>query len=134
MKKGVDWNWSADSTKAVKQIKDEITAPRFLTHFQSHLPVKLVCDASSVGLGAVLAHITPDRTERPIAFASRSLNKTERICSQIEKEALSLILCVKKFHMYLYGKQRFTLVTDHQPLLTMLGPKSGLPKLVAARL
>ena len=40
---------------------------------------------------------------------------------------------VKKFHSYLYG-QRFTLITDHQPLVTILGPKTGVPPLAAARM
>ena len=50
-------------------IKAEITAPNFLVHFQSGLPIKLVCDASQVGIGSVLAHIFPDSIERPIAYA-----------------------------------------------------------------
>ena len=134
LKKDVPWHWSADCQKAIDQIKREILAPNFLVHFQKNLPVMLVCDASQVGVGAVLAHVMPDGTERPIAFASRALSKAERNYSQIEKEGLALVYGVKKFHMYLYGRQRFTLVTDHKPLLAILGPKAGLPTLVAARL
>ena len=53
--------------------------------------------------------------------------------AQLEKEALSLVFGIQKFHQFLYGRQ-FTLVTDHKPLLTILGPKRGLPTLAAARL
>ena len=80
-----------------------------------------------------MAHVTDGGQERPIAYASRLLHMAESNYSQIEKEALALIYGVKKFHMYLYGRSQFTLVTDHKPLLVILGPKSGLPALVAAR-
>ena len=75
----------------------------------------------------------PTGEERPIAFASRTLNKSERNYAQIEKEALSIIFGIMKFHQYLYGR-KFLLVTDHKPLVTILGPKRGIPTLAAARL
>jgi len=51
----------------------------------------------------------------------------------VEKEALSLVYGIKKFHTYLYGRP-FTIVTDHKPLTAILGPKKGVPPLAAARL
>ena len=60
-------------------------------HYAPKLPLKLYCDASSVGIGAVLSHVMKDGTERPIAYASRSLSKAERNYSQIEREALSIV-------------------------------------------
>ena len=64
---------------------------------------------------------------------SRTLSSTERNYEQIEKEALSLVYGIHKFHQYLYG-HKFVLVTDHKPLLTLLGLKKGIPSLAAARL
>ena len=75
----------------------------------------------------------PNGEEKPIAFASRTLNKSERNYAQIEKEALSIISGIKTFHRYLYGR-KFLLVTDHKPLVTLLGLKSDIPTLAAARL
>ena len=74
-----------------------------------------------------------DGSERQIAFVSRTLSKSECNYAQLEKEALSLIFGVKKFHQYLYGR-KFTLITDHKPLTTILGPEKGIPSLAAARL
>ena len=65
----------------------------------------------------------------PVAFASRTLSSSKRNYAQVEKEALSLIYG----YPYLYGRQ-FTIVTDHKPLTTNLGPKKGIPPLAAARL
>lgn len=134
LRNNVEWCWTPECDEAVHRIKEEIISPRFLTNFQPDLPVKLTCDASSYGLGAVPAHVMPGKTERSKTFASRSLNQAERNYSPIQKEALVLVYGVTKFHTYFYGKQKFTLVTDHKPLLAIVGPMKGLPTLVAARL
>ena len=75
----------------------------------------------------------PNGEERPIAFASRTLHKNETNYAQLEKEALAIIFGVTKFHQYLYG-WKFDLITDHQPLLKILDPHTGVPTLAAARL
>ena len=75
----------------------------------------------------------PDGMEHPVAYASRTLSSAEKKYAQVEKEALALIFAVKKFHQYLYGRV-FTLVTDHKPLLVILGPTKGIPSLGASRL
>ncbi len=97
-----------------------------LAHYDPTLPIRLAGDASADGVGRVISHVMEDGTERPIAFASRTLLPSERNYSQVEKEALSLIFGVSKFHTYLYGR-KFVLVTDHKPLTTILGHKKRIP-------
>ena len=58
----------------------------------------------STGLGAVLSHSVPDRTEWLITVASHTLNPAEQIYSQIDKEALGIVWSLKKFHTYLNGR------------------------------
>ena len=102
-------------------------------HYNPSLPLKLAGDASAYGVGAVISHVMEDGSERPIPYASQTLSTPERNYAQVEKEALSLVFGVKKFHSYLYGR-KFTLVTDHKPFTTILGPKNNVPPLAAARL
>lgn len=80
----------------------------------------------------MLGHILADGSERPVMYASASLSKTERNYSQIEKESLSIIYRVKKFHNYLYGR-KFFLYNDHKPLQSLLSPLKALPPVAAAR-
>ena len=127
------WTWTPQCDKAFLDVKEMMTSEQVLCHYDPNRPVKLACDASPYGLGGVLSHIMDDGTERPIAFASRSLTKAEKGYSQIDKEALALYWGVLKFHTYLYGR-RFTLVTNHKPLVSILNPHTGIPAMTAARL
>ena len=123
------WKWSSECQQAFDQAKQMLSSSQLLTHYSPSLPIKLAADASEYGVGAVISHVGTDGNEHPIAFASKTLSTSERNYSQIEKEALALMFGVRKFQPYLYGR-RFTLVTDHKPLLTILGPKRGVSLLL----
>ncbi|XP_067046051.1 uncharacterized protein [Acropora muricata] len=64
---------------------------------------------------------------------SKSLTKAERNNSAIEKEALAIIFGIRKLQLCLYGR-KFTLLTDHQPLTLLSGPKRGTAPIAASRL
>lgn len=98
------WKWTAACNNAFQQAKEELSSSQVLVHYDPALPLTLAGDASAYGIGAVISHTMPDGTECPIAFASRSLFPSERNYAQLQKEALSLIFGVKKFHQYLYHK------------------------------
>lgn len=131
--KSITWNWSSDCQSAFDQLKKDISNATILAHFDPKLPVVLATDASNYGVGAVILHRYTDGSERPIAHASKTLSSAEKNYSQIEKEGLSIIYGVKKFHQYLIGRQ-FELVTDHQPLLSIFNPKKGIPSSSANRI
>ena len=132
LRHNVKWNWSKQCDAAFTDVKNKLLSAKVLMHYNPQKEITLATDASSYGLGAVLSHTTPFG-DKPIAFASRTLSQAECNYSQIEKEALSIVFGVKKFHQYLYGRT-FSLLTDHQPLVTIFGPKTGVPALAAARL
>ena len=126
------WKWSKECETAFQQLKEQLSSDQVLAHYDSALPIHLAYDASQYGVGAVISHVMPDGTERPIAYGSRTLNKAERNHTQIEREAAAIIFGVKKFHPYIF-RRKFTLITDHKPLTTIFSPKSSLPALAAKR-
>nr|KAG5692412.1 hypothetical protein BaRGS_032465 [Batillaria attramentaria] len=132
-KKANPWKWGEEEQAAFEQLKNVLSSDQVLVHFDPDKPVGLACDASNVGIGAVLFHRYPDGSERPIANVSKTLTAAERNYSQIHKEALAIIYGLRKFYQYLYGRQ-FILVTDHKPLTALFGPKKGTPLLAANRL
>ena len=133
LQENVRWEWTDNYQKAFKACKEGLFSDSLLVHYDLNRNLRLACDASSYGVGAVLSHVMEDGQERPIAYAPRTLSSSEKNYAQIEQEALSIIFGVKKFHQFLYGR-KFTLVTEHQPLLTILGPKTAIPQLAAARM
>ena len=133
LRRETKWEWTEQCKDAFESAKQALASSNVLTHYDPSLPLLLAGDASAYGIGAVISHRLPDGSEKPIAFASRSLTSAEQNYAQLEKEALSLIYGVKKFHQYLYGR-RFELITDHKPLTAIFGSKKGIPSLAAARL
>ena len=80
-----------EQEKSFNKVKGMLLTDRMLTHFDLELEVVLACDTSFYGVGdGVLSHRMLDGQERSIAYASRSLTKTERQSAQIEREALAL--------------------------------------------
>ena len=53
----------------------------------------------------------------PLAYASRILKEPELRYHTYEKEALAIMFGIKTFKNYIYGN-KFTIVTDHKPLLS----------------
>lgn len=128
-----EWRWTPECDDAMQKCTDLLTSQQVLVHYDCRKPLRLATDASPTGVGAVLSHVMENGDEKPIAFASRTLSSSECNYAQIEKEALSIIFGVKKFHKYLYGRS-FTLITDHKPLVTIFGPKTAVPTLAALRM
>ncbi|KII74749.1 Transposon Tf2-9 polyprotein [Thelohanellus kitauei] len=104
-----------------------------LSHYDQNLPLVLETDASNQGIGSVLYHKYPNNDLRPIGFASRTLSKSEKGYSTIEKEALSIVFGVKKFNQFLYGR-KFVLKTDHKPLERIFSNNHPLPIIAISRL
>jgi len=91
----------------------------------------IATDASDYAIGAVLSQ-GPVGQDRPIAYASRTLNKAEQNYNTTEKELLAIVWAVKHFRPYVYGT-KFLIVTDHKPSVWLFNVNDPGSRLVATQ-
>ena len=84
LQKQAKWHWGPDQEQAFTKVKHLMTSSKLLVHYDPVKELVLSCDASPYGVGAVLSHIMEDGSEKPIAFASRSLAAAEKKYSQLD--------------------------------------------------
>nr|CAD1832991.1 unnamed protein product [Ananas comosus var. bracteatus] len=70
----------------------------------------LECDASNVGIGAVLS-----QEGKPLAFFSEKLNNSRQNYSTYDKEFYTIVRALEHWRHYLISKE-FVLFTDHEAL------------------
>ncbi|XP_055590350.1 uncharacterized protein K02A2.6-like [Uranotaenia lowii] len=133
LKDSVAFEWNRECENAFRRVKQCMQSNNCLVHYSPELPLVLATDASPYGVGAVLSHVYPDGSERPIQFASQTLNSTQQKYMQVDKEAYAIIFGVKKFFQYLYGR-KFLLLTDNQAISKIFGEHKGLPVMSALRM
>ena len=113
-KKANLWHWTPECTIAFNQLRDALLqqpvlkAPDFAQQFTVR------CDASYLGLGAVLTQ-GEGIERRVVAYASRTLKDAETRYTATEIECLAMKWAVTHFRPYIHGT-RFTLETDHVAL------------------
>ena len=126
------WNWTQDCNEAFLDIKKCLSTSPVHAHFDPNERLVIACDASPYGVTAVLSHRYASGSERPIAYASRTLSPAEKNYSQNDREALAVMFGVKKFQEYVFGKT-FTLVTDNKALTHIYSPSKTISNVAASR-
>ena len=82
-KKATPWKWEDEEQATFEQLKNVLSSDQILVHFDPNKTLVLACDASNLGIGAVLVHHYPDGSESSIANMSKTLTAAERNYSQI---------------------------------------------------
>ncbi|KAL0849026.1 hypothetical protein ABMA28_013399 [Loxostege sticticalis] len=132
LKKNAKVTHTPEFIDSFNKSKDILCNAPVLQYPDFEKPFILTTDASDVSIGAVLSQGTVG-TDRPIAYASRTLSQTEIKYSTIEKELLAIVWAVKYFRPYLYGR-KFTIYSDHKPLTWLMSLKDPNSKLTRWRL
>jgi hypothetical protein len=122
LKESREWFWDAPQEEAFQKIKKVLMSAETMSHYDPKLQTVVSTDASNVGIGATLFQIQKDGTRRPVMYASRSLNDTEKAYAAIEKEALGTVWACERFDQFIRG-MKFTVETDHRPLVPLMTSK-----------
>jgi hypothetical protein len=93
------------------------------SYFDPDKETVIYTDGTPIGLGAVLTQKGVDGNPVPLHYASYPFTATESRYPQIDREVLAIYWAVKRFHLYLYGKD-FKIVTDHQPHVSLFNNQS----------
>ncbi|CAC5416660.1 Uncharacterized protein K02A2.6 [Mytilus coruscus] len=113
LKKQKQWEWDKSQREAFELSKTLLKSSKVLVHYDPNKDIILSCDASPYGIGAVLSHKMEDGCDRPVGYVSRTLAPAERNYSVLEK---------------------FTIYTDHKPLIGLFNENKCIPPMAAARI
>lgn len=129
LKKEAMYVWGREQQNSFDQLKRSLCSAAVLIYPDFEDGFILSTDASGWAVGAVLSQVRNGQ-ERPVAYASRQMNRAEQNYSATEKELLAVVWATKVFRCYLLGRP-FRLVTDHaalQWMLSLVDPSSRLTR------
>jgi RNase H-like domain found in reverse transcriptase/Reverse transcriptase (RNA-dependent DNA polymerase)/Integrase zinc binding domain/Integrase core domain/gag-polyprotein putative aspartyl protease len=118
LKKKQKWQWQHEQSASFELLKQRLVSAPLLGHADLNKPMEIHPDACAYGIGALLTQQS-EEGERPLAYASRLLSKSEENYSITEKECLALVWATKKFRPFIWG-QKVKIVTDHHALCWLL--------------
>jgi len=114
LKKDTVWNWTTVHDKEFEKLKAIMSTAPVLANFDPEKKIIIQCDASRSGLGCCLL-----QEFHLVAFASRTLNDSERNYSVSELELLGGTFACDRFHNFVFGYD-IEFQTDHLPLVPMM--------------
>lgn len=122
LKKGKKFSLTPEAIESFESLKHSLITAPVLRHPDFSKPFYIQCDASEVGIGAVLFQKNDSESENPIAFYSQKLTACQKNYSVTEKECLAAVSAIKRFRPYV-EMMEFTVITDHASLKWLMSLK-----------
>ena len=128
--KNAKFVWSPECQTSFDNVKAILVSSPVLSIPDYEKDFVLTVDASDRGAGAVLQQEGHDGLLHPVSYYSKKFNKHERNYSTIEKEALSLVLALSHYDVYLSAARNIKVYTDHNPLVFIQKMKNKNQKIL----
>ena len=122
LKKNEKFIWTKEQDLAFENLKQELTDESMLTFYDPNKKCILVTDTCYESIGGILLQVNNNNEEKPVVHNGQSLTENEKKYSATKLEALSLVWCIEKLHLYLYQIE-FDMKIDHKPLQFIFGVK-----------
>jgi len=125
---GQPFEWTAECQNSFDDLRTALTGEEVMAFPQDDGLFIVDCDASNYGIGCVLSQMqfsehAKEFLERPIAYASKSLNKAQRRYCVTRRELLAVVTFVTMFKQYLLGRS-FLIRSDHSSLRWLMSFKN----------
>ena len=114
-KKSSKFRWTQEAQTAFETIKSKLLSDVMLKHPNFNERFYLNTDASLEAVGAALLQKDANGILRPISYFSYKLKPHEKKWPAIQLEAYAILLAIRHFKIYLYGRQ-FTILSDCKSL------------------
>ena len=124
LKREGNWDWKEKHNQAFNQVQKSVQKIIQLSHFNRIHKLRIECDASHEGLGALLMQKNEKNEWELLSCASRYLSDYETRYSTNELELLAIVWAVEHFRNYVYGL-KFEVISDHKALETALKSNHG---------
>lgn len=115
IKKNVKFEWGKAQERAFTDLKDKLCNAPLLALPNFELTFEIECDASGIGIGAVLM-----QNQRPLMYFSEKLTRATWKYPTYDKELYALVRVLQTWQHYLWPKE-FVIHTDHRSLQHLKG-------------
>jgi len=126
--KDTPWEWTEDQDAAFEKLKSILTNKPILKLYDPLSEMEVHCDASQLGLGAILLQKDERASMHPVAYASRQTTAEESRYHSTELETLAVVWSLQKFRTYLIGK-KFKVITDCAAVRWTFCKKNIVPRI-----
>ncbi|XP_074555934.1 uncharacterized protein LOC141811777 [Curcuma longa] len=110
VKKNVGFHWDSEQNSAFNLLKEKLTSAPILALPNFAKTFEIECDASGIGIGAVLI-----QEGQPLAYFSEKLSGATLNYPTYDKEMYALVRALETWQHYLWPKE-FVIHTDHESL------------------
>ncbi len=144
LKQSSEYIWGPEQNESWESLKTAITTPPVLAYPRVGWPYRVHTDIVKTGTAYMLTQVQPEddwkqehpeeqkvpmvrSRERPISYGSAGMTHYQQTYTVTEMEMMVVVRAVKQDEYYLRPPSYFEVVTDHQPLATMMTMNAPSP-------